>query len=198
MGLAEQKSMALTNLSPIIATIQSQPSWQDRRRFLQIISHWQEVVGASVAQQTRPTGIYRHVLQVAVSNSAWSQALVFERLRILGKLQPLLAKGMEPIVDIHFSTAKWSSFKSPVLSKEPLNSISELLRQHPSYISPRPLQIKERSLPPTTPIEAFQRLASIVKTQTATMPKCPKCKCATPLGELQRWGICSTCARREF
>ncbi|AFY73015.1 putative RNA-binding protein containing Zn ribbon [Synechococcus sp. PCC 7502] len=198
--------MSLTSLSPIIATIQAQPSWQDRRRFLQIISHWHTVVGASVAQQTRPTGIYRNVLQVAVANSAWSQALAFERLRILSKLQPLLLNGMEPIVDIHFSTAKWNAIKQPIKeslnsSQEPKKPIPELLIQHPSYISPKRLeasQVKQLPLPPSNALEAFHRLTAIVKTQNATMPKCPRCKCSTPQGELKRWQMCSTCVRQEF
>jgi len=193
--------MTLTNLLPALTKIQSQPNWQDRRRFLQIISHWQDIVGASVAQQTRPTGIYRDVLQVAVANSGWSQALAFERLRILSKLQPLLLKGMEPIVDIHFSTAKWNSFKpSDKEAPESIKPIPELLRQHPSYISPLQAspKIRQLPLPPSTALEAFQRLSSIVKTQTATMPKCPRCRCATPVGELKRWEMCSTCVRREF
>jgi predicted nucleic acid-binding Zn ribbon protein len=190
--------MSLTNLLPVIAKIQSQPNWQDRRRFLQIISHWHEVVGASVAQQTRPTGIYRAVLQVSVSSSAWCQALVFERLRILSKLQPLLPAGMEPITDIHFSTAKWHSLKASVESPESLTSVSELLLHHPSYIAPKTLKSTQLPLPPSTALEAFQRLSAIVKTQTATMPKCPRCRCAAPLGELRRWEMCSTCVRIGF
>jgi predicted nucleic acid-binding Zn ribbon protein len=190
--------MALTNLVPVIAKIQSQPNWQDRQRFLQIINRWHEVVGASVAQQTRPTGIYRHVLQVAVSSSTWSQALVFERLRILSKLEPLLPSGMEPIVDIHFSTAKWHSLKPTSKPAESAKPIPELLLLHPSYISPKILKTSQLNLPPSSPLEAFQRLTAIVKTQTATMPKCPRCRCATPLGELKRWEMCSTCIRIQF
>lgn len=190
--------MALTNLVPVIAKIQSQPNWQDRKRFLQIINRWHEVVGASVAQQTRPTGIYRQVLQVAVSSSTWSQALVFERLRILTKLQPLLPKGMEPITDIHFSTAKWHSLKTPI----PLTDstpVPEILLQHPSYISPtKSVEANQLMLPPSSALEAFQRLMAIVKTQSVCMPKCPRCKCAVPLGELKRWEMCSTCVRLEF
>jgi predicted nucleic acid-binding Zn ribbon protein len=190
--------MSLTSLLPIINKIQSQPNWQDRRRFLKITSLWHQLVGASVAKQTRPTGIYRHILQVAVSNSVWSQALAFERLRILSKLQPLLGHGMEPIIDIHFSTAKWNSpvKVAPEFVKPEL--IPEILLQHPSYIAPSPKSTSQLSIPPSSAMEAFERLRSIVKTQTATMPKCPRCRCATPLGELKRWEMCSTCIRREF
>jgi predicted nucleic acid-binding Zn ribbon protein len=199
--------VSLTSLSPVIAKIQSQPNWQERRRFLQIISHWQEVVGVSVALQTRPTGIYRQVLQVAVSSSAWSQALAFERLRILAKLQALQPSNAKAITDIHFSTAKWHSLSvatseiiSNSISKATLEQSppSELLTQHPSYVAPKPLQTIQLPLPPSSALEAFQRLAAIVKTQTATMPKCPRCRCAAPLGELKRWEMCSTCVRRDF
>jgi len=198
--------MALTNLIPTINKIQSQPNWQDRRRFLKIVSLWSKLVGESVAKQTRPTGIYRNILQVAVSSSAWSQALVFERIRIVSKLQPLLGSEMEPIVDIHFSTAKWSSPPKAITESpksETLQPLPEILIQHPSYIAPTPKKstkdhATQLNIPPSNPLEAFERLRSLVKDQTANMPKCPRCRCASPLGELKRWGICSTCVRRDF
>ncbi len=214
--------MALTNLLSVINKIQSQPSWQERQRLLQISSLWPEVVGASVAQQTRPTGIYRQVLQVAVSSSTWSQALVFERRRILNKLLPLLAPNLEPIVDIHFSTSKWKSGGESNMANAATNVlevIPEILLEHPCYIAPTKIHLQthlknhlkiqsqnlpqknpdqQLPMPPTSALEAFRRLSSIVKSQTLAMPKCPRCKAAAPDGELKRWQMCSTCVRKMF
>ena len=149
--------MGLTNLSPIIAKIQDQPNWYQRRLLLQITKQWSQIVGTAVSQQTRPTGIYRQVLQVAVANSAWSQALMFERRQILAKLQPYLNK--EAITDIHFSTAKWQTMSKPI-------AIPELLEHHPSYIAPHQHpQFIQLPLPPTDALNALQRLTQLVKTK---------------------------------
>lgn len=189
--------MALTNLSQVIGQIQTQEGWQQRRQFLLILEHWSRIVGESVAMQTRPTGIYRQVLQVAVSNSSWSQALTFERQRILKKLHPFLAGYPETVKDIHFSTAKWFSTKeerSPV----PVDP-SEFIKQHPSYISVKidlaPLSRSKADQPkePLDALTAFNRWANLVKSSTSSLPKCSRCQCPTPKGEITRWGMCRNC-----
>jgi predicted nucleic acid-binding Zn ribbon protein len=196
-------AMSLSTLGQVIDLIQSKESWQHHRQFLQIVEHWPHVVGESVAQQTRPSGVYRQVLQVAVSSSVWSQALVFERRRILAKLNPMLVGSAPPLADIHFSTAKWSSLPNQTTNKAGLGAVkasepSELMQQHPSFMqSPRSMP-QANANQPTTALEAFQRWSNAVKHSTAHLPKCPCCSCATPSGELSRWQMCRTCARHEF
>ena len=178
--------MSLTSLSQVIGNIQTHTNWQQQRRFLRILEHWSNIVGDSVAAQTRPTGVYREVLQVAVSTSVWSQALMFERLRILEKLHPLIAGMGEPIQDIHFSTAKWRSTLKKSSSYQPDS-------QHPSSIeiaTKKPQAIEK----PKDALEAFDRWAKMIGSNTASLPKCPMCKCPTPPGELARWQMCRACA----
>ncbi len=188
--------MTFSTLDQIIGKIQAQPSWQGRRHFLKVLEHWKHVVGDRVAIETQPTGIYRNILHVAASGSTWSQALTFERRRILDKLQHYLVN-YPPLEDIHFSTARWETGKkSRVLTPKP-QSKSDLFKRHPSYIPPTNVTLfakKNSPLPPETALEAFQRLANIVKKQTIHLPKCPKCHVPTPPGELERWQICRTCA----
>ncbi len=197
--------MSLNSLAQVIDRIQSQENWQHHRQYLQILEHWATAVGESVAEQTRPCGVYRQVLQVAVSSSVWSQALVFERRRILVKLNPKLVGSAPPLLDIHFSTAKWASPSKPInksnnpawaLTAEP--EPSELLKLHPSFVRSPQSSLPAHPRPPETALEAFQRWSAAVKHSTAHLPKCPYCSCPTPLGELSRWRMCRTCARQEF
>jgi predicted nucleic acid-binding Zn ribbon protein len=194
--------MSLNSLGQVIDRIQSQETWQHHRQYLQVIENWAAAVGESVAEQTRPCGVYRQVLQVAVSSSVWSQALVFERRRILAKLNPKLVGSALPLLDIHFSTAKWASPSKPIhkstsaLAAEP--ELSELIKQHPSFVRSPQSSLPANPLAPETAMEAFQRWANAVKHNTAHLPKCPCCSCPTPLGELSRWQMCRTCARHKF
>lgn len=195
--------MSLNSLSQVIDRIQLDEHWQHHRQYLQILEHWASVVGESVAEQTRPCGVYRQVLQVAVSSSVWSQALVFERRRILVKLNPKLVGTAPPLADIHFSTAKWASpsqplnkSNKPTLAKEP--EPSELMKLHPSFVRSPQSSLPTNPRAPETALEAFQRWSNAVKHSTAHLPKCPCCSCPTPLGELSRWQMCRTCARHKF
>jgi predicted nucleic acid-binding Zn ribbon protein len=194
--------MALNSLGQVIDRIQSQENWQHHRQYLQILEYWAVAVGESVAEQTRPCGVYRQVLQVAVSSSVWSQALVFERRRILVKLNPKLVGSAPPLLDIHFSTAKWASPSKPLnkptsgLAAEP--ELSELMKLHPSFVRSPQSSLPANPRAPETAMEAFQRWSNAVKHNTAHLPKCPCCSCPTPLGEISRWQMCRTCARHKF
>jgi predicted nucleic acid-binding Zn ribbon protein len=196
--------MSLNSLSQVIDRIQLDENWQHHRQYLQILGHWAAVVGESVAEQTRPCGVYRQVLQVAVSSSVWSQALVFERRRILVKLNPKLVGSAPPLLDIHFSTAKWASPSKPNQPNKSASApiaeteLSELMKLHPSFVRSPQSSLPTHPRPPETALEAFQRWSEAVKHSTAHLPKCPCCSCPTPLGELSRWRMCRTCARHEF
>jgi predicted nucleic acid-binding Zn ribbon protein len=180
--------MSLTGLSQVIGHIQSQTNWQQRNQFLQILQTWSEIVGVSVAGQTRPTGVYQQVLQVAVSSSVWSQALSFERIRILAKLNAQLAIA-PAIIDIRFSTAKWASKPKQLIRPD----LAEQLKQHPSYLSgTNPPEIVAK--PPEDALEAFDRWSALIKQRSAELPKCDRCACPSPAGEIARWKMCRACA----
>jgi predicted nucleic acid-binding Zn ribbon protein len=195
--------MSLNDLRQIVDSIQAHETWKHKRQFLQVIKHWELVVGSNVAAQTRPSGVYRQVLQVAVSSSVWSQALVFQRRSILAKLNPLLVGSAPPLVDIHFSTAKWASLPPQAVKTEVLDSVkasepTELMQKHPSFMrSPKPT-LKTPVSESETAVEAFLRWSNAVKHNTAHLPRCPCCSCPTPLGEIERWQMCRACARQRF
>jgi predicted nucleic acid-binding Zn ribbon protein len=194
--------MSLSDLGQIIDRLQAEETWKHKRQFLQVIKYWETVVGYNVAAQTRPSGIYRQVLQVAVSSSVWSQALVFQRRSIIAKINPLLVGSAPPLVDVHFSTAKWASLPPKVAKAEVIEPAkaepTELMQKHPSFVrSPQP-SANTPATAPETAMEAFLRWSNAVKQSTAHLPRCPCCSCPTPLGEMRRWQMCRNCARNRF
>ncbi len=194
--------MSLTGLPNILHGIQSRTSWQQRCQYLLIVEKWTELVGTTVAKQTCPIGVYQKSLQVAVSSSVWSQALTFERVRILAKINALLGSSDNlAIADIHFSTAKWAT------QQQTLKEQMVVAEDHPSYLPPvldhasanrqlKPnLKIKlEIPKPPVTASEAFQRWQDVMKLRTNQMPKCPRCDRPALTGEITRWQMCRVCA----
>jgi predicted nucleic acid-binding Zn ribbon protein len=192
--------MSLTGLPNILHDIQSRTSWQQRCQYLLIVEKWAEIVGESVAKQTCPIGVYQKVLQVAVSSSVWSQALTFERIRILAKVNALFGStGTFAIADIHFSTAKWAT------QQQTLKEQKVVAEDHPSYLPPaiapsnrkikQNLKIKlETPKAPETANEAFQRWQDVMKLRTHQMPQCPRCDRPALTGEMSRWQMCRVCA----
>ena len=193
--------MALSGLPNILHDIQSRTSWQQRCQYLLIVEKWADIVGESVAQQTCPIGVYQKSLQVAVSSPVWSQALTFERVRLLAKINTLLGRSNTlAIADIHFSTAKWATHQQTLKQSKFVN------QEHPSYLpaianeSPknkrqdRQDQLAETHKPPETASEAFQRWQSVMKLRTTQMPKCPRCDRPALTGEISRWQMCRVCA----
>jgi len=121
--------MSLTGLPNILHNIQSRTSWQQRCQYLLIVEKWADIVGESVAKQTCPIGVYQKSLQVAVSSPVWSQALAFERVRLLAKINQLLGSTNSfTIADIHFSTAKWATHQ------QMLQQSKVVTADHPSYL----------------------------------------------------------------
>lgn len=191
--------MPLTGLPNILHDIQSRTSWQQRGQYLLIVEKWADIVGESVAKQTCPIGVYQKSLQVAVSSPVWSQALAFERVRLLAKINALLGSTNSlAIADIHFSTAKWAT------QQQTLKEQKVVAADHPSYlpaiaIEPVNKKSKVQKLenipkPPETASEAFQRWQEVMKLRTTQMPKCPRCDRPALTGEISRWQMCRVCA----
>lgn len=183
--------MGFQSLPHLLNTISSQESWHQRQRFQQLLGCWLEVVGATVAAQTRPIAIQRQVLQVAASSSVWAQNLAFERHRILEKLNARLSFAL---TDIRFSTAHWQSD----FHRNQVENFSEtviLWREHPSRV----IKVQPRGHQPIArdPQTAFRNWAKTVRLQSQHLPLCPVCRCPTPEGELIRWSMCSLCQRQQ-
>jgi predicted nucleic acid-binding Zn ribbon protein len=161
-----------------------------------VVQCWPEVVGPIVAAQTRPLNLYRGVLKVATSSAAWSQNLVFERQRIITKLNQIAAL---TVTDIRFSPAQWHY--TPTTSFPGEQFQQELWQSHPSRTGDPPRRLARPKIDGehgATPLSAFQEWAQIMRSRSRQFPLCPQCQCPTPVGELERWQVCAICAAKQW
>lgn len=184
--------MTFQSLHRVLGNLEQQYG-PEARQFQQLLRHWPTVVGPIVAAQTRPVALQRGTLKVATSSTAWSQNLVFERQRILAKLQTYLP---DVILDIRFSTAQW-----PPTTGQPgeVDLQTRLRQSHPSYIATSSSHPTKAT--PETPLDAkaaFQHWAERMQARSRHLPQCPQCQCPTPPGELERWSVCAPCATRQW
>lgn len=206
--------MAFESIDHLLAHVEQQPTWRDRRPYLWLCQHWAEVVGAAVANHAQPTGYSRNVLYVAVSGAAWAQTLSFERQRLLAKIADRVPVPFRPpLADVRFSTARWSevqrstsSSSSAPRSATPSQATNQVTNQAISQRTspPAPSQPDGRSpaspdpapatIAPLDAKTAFDRWAARAKAQAQVLPRCPACDRPTPKTELDRWRVCSPCA----
>ncbi|MDX2243480.1 MAG: DUF721 domain-containing protein [Leptolyngbyaceae cyanobacterium bins.302] len=206
--------MSFKSLHHVLGGLQNQYQRQKRSQLQGVLQCWAEIVGPVVAVQTRPLNIYQGVLKVATSSAVWAQNLVFERQRILEKLNrtPSL-QGAEQITDIRFSPARWHEVPLTSFPGEQLQD--ELWQAHPSlYLgvgssgtaSPPPrhnsaqnsdLQESKRKTSEDA-ITAFRQWSVHMKGRSRQLPLCPECRCPTPPGELHRWSVCAICAAKGW
>jgi predicted nucleic acid-binding Zn ribbon protein len=187
--------MAFHSLNHVLGSLENQYKQREQQQLQQVFGHWQAIVGAVVASQTRPVSVQRGVLKVATSSAAWAQNLVFERQRILEKLNQVLPRSLK---DIRFSTAHWAEIPLATFPGE--QEQIALWQEHPSR-----LQSAEISLPnpeltasPDTPLLAFQNWEKVIRSRTKHLPRCPQCHSPTPIGELERWQVCAVCAAKRW
>jgi predicted nucleic acid-binding Zn ribbon protein len=190
--------MAFKSLHHVLGSFENQGGWQERQQFKRLVAYWPELVGPAVAGQTKPVAIQRGVLKVATSSPAWAQNLIFERQRILEKLNTQLTI---ELTDIRFSTAQWHSSRSDNSQTGNTGPASKLWQEHPSHVSDlNPVNYLPDPDPsrPKDPQTAFQAWSSLVQQRSQHLPACPQCRCPTPPGELQRWAVCSLCAAQQW
>jgi predicted nucleic acid-binding Zn ribbon protein len=185
--------MSFQSIDRVLGQLGDRYRAHDQQHSQRLLRAWVEAVGPVVAVQTRPISIYNEVLRVATSSSAWAQNLVFERQRILAKLNVLLAS---PLVDIKFSPAQWQEQPRSALSA---SLQAQLWQQHPSRMTTEVGQISvQRSEALTEPLQAFKHWGTLIRSRTQNMPVCPRCQCPTPPGELKRWALCSLCIAKQW
>jgi len=170
--------MSLDSLSQVLEQISRKPTWRRHKRLAVILQCWQELVGQDVARQTRPTGIFQEVLQVATSSAVWCQELSLQRSPILSKINQILLRThpQELLKDIHFSTVRWQQ-----------DTASPLTKSRPSSV------VLE---PPADALTAVQRLRQTLEQHKNC--QCPLCQSYTTPADLERWGVCRFCARQRF
>ncbi len=180
----------MQSIQTLMQTLEDSPQWRENAGLRRVLAQWPRLVGEAVAQHSRPTKIYRQVLQVSVSSSAWSQTLTFERSRILQKLHTTLPDTHTTIQDLRFATADWQRL---VQRSHPTQTLS--LNQHPSWAG----NVKSlRHTSPRSAKSAFQQWAQLKQTQLASQSQCPRCQTPCPTQEIQRWGICSVCMAQQW
>ncbi|MGI2903258.1 DUF721 domain-containing protein [Tolypothrix sp. VBCCA 56010] len=172
----------ILNLPEIQILLYQQP-------FKRLLKCWAEVVGSAIAAHTQPLSIQRDVLRVATSSAAWAQNLTFERQRLLVKLNEKLP---DPLVDIHFSTAGWKRPQDKANQQKTLSPC-----EHPSYLGDETRKERDRA-PTKNTNAAFENWAKKMQRRSHNLPICPQCQSPTPPGEIQRWGVCSICATKQF
>lgn len=134
--------------------------------------------------------IQRDVLRVATSSAAWAQNLTFGRQSLLVKLN---AKLPTPLVDIRFSTNGWQ-----LQPETEYQELEVLPHDHPSYLGDVISSAPKDTAITDCAIAAFENWAKANQVRSHGLPLCPQCQCPTPPGELQRWGVCSFCAAKQF
>ncbi len=188
-------SSTMKSLRHVLGQLEDRYILQERKQFQKLCLFWPEIVGEIVAAQTRPVAIRQGVLQVATSSAAWAQNLVFERRRILEKLNHQL---LLQLVDIRFSTSQWHTLPLPVLNTYGAD-LEQVWQNHPSRLP------TERSLPQvpgqsshSSALQNYQRWATKVQLSRQHLPLCPACQAPTPPEELARWSICAHCAAKQW
>ncbi|MGI0485095.1 DUF721 domain-containing protein [Pantanalinema rosaneae CENA516] len=166
----------------------------DQKPLQRVLGHWEDIVGSVVAAQTRPLAIQRGVLRVATSSAAWANNLVYERQRILDKLNTKLGLNL---ADIRFSSAEWYSHQETV-SAPGTEQQQQLWQEHPSRLSDQSPAVSHRASEPADAIAAFRDWAKAMRARSYQLPLCPQCHCPTPPGELERWQVCAHCATKQW
>ncbi len=175
--------MPFAPITRVLHQLQEDPAWDEMQAFQVILQAWDAVVGEIVARQAQPVGIIPgNKLQVAVASGAWAQTLMFERLRILGKLNQHLKT---PLADICFSQRGW-----PVKIKRFDRSTSNAPHTSTRLTRPTPAQ-------PASAQAAFQQWSDSVQKFSQRLPLCPCCACPTPRPELDLWRMCGLCSVRQ-
>ncbi len=179
--------MAFTSLTQLVKTFERHPARRQQQQFQQLLGVWAEVVGSAVAAKAYPIALRQQRLVVATANPVWAQTLAFERHHILKKLLQRFPD--LPCKDIQFSTAQWRSPSSEsVAAPAPW-------RDHPSRV--KSCATPPKALPKSA-AEAFQAWEVAVRSRSQGLPICPRCRCATPAGELERWSMCSLCVAQTW
>ncbi len=130
------------SLHHILDVIENQPGWEVQQQFRLILAQWSGVVGATVADHTRPTGIDRSVLWVATSSPIWAQELTFKRHLILQKLNERYKRD-----------ENLSKSPSETLSDKPLGGkLESNLSSNLNNLDDRLLPLRKHSLPKNPPL----------------------------------------------
>lgn len=183
----------LDPLKNAISSWEQSHASQHYREFQLILSRWADVVGEEVASHAQPISLQGQVLRVATSSSTWSQTLMFERTRIVAKLNAMLSLNL---TDMRFQPGKVDATAAKSPEEAAMSKVQAEVRSHPSWVASSPATPPPQ--PPTTPKEAFDRWSKRMIQRSSALADCPRCHCPTPPGELERWTVCSFCVSHDW
>jgi len=111
-----------------------------RREDNHLCSLWRQVVGETIAQNTRPLRMERGVLHVCVASSVWLQELRFLKEEILERFNGV--SRLVPLEDIRFVQGEVKKENPPGVGKDPLPfKVKDLLTPRDHRIMTESLQV---------------------------------------------------------
>ncbi|UOO10648.1 MULTISPECIES: DUF721 domain-containing protein [unclassified Synechocystis] len=179
-----EHTMGLNNLEQLLGRLGRSPGWEQLRRYQLVKEAWQKVIDPRFHDCTKPLGIQREVLTVAVISPALAQNLQLQRINLLAQLNRELP---EPLADLRFSPLHWHQQHS---GKPP-----EASAPMPRPAPPSPGDRREKV---TSATEALDQWLTTLKRRAEVLQPCPQCGSAVNPGEIERWGRCSVCARQPW
>ncbi|MBE9240138.1 DUF721 domain-containing protein [Synechocystis salina] len=176
--------MGLNNLDHLLGHLRRSPGWEQLRRYQLVKEAWQKVIDPRLQDCTKPLGIQRSVLTVAVISPALAQNLQLQRINLLAKLNRELT---EPLEDLRFSPLHWHQQHS--------GKLPEASAPMPRPAPPPPGDRREKV---TSAAEALEKWLTTLKERAEVLQSCPQCGSAVNPGEIERWGCCSVCATKPW
>jgi len=182
--------MGLNGIQSLLRHLQRQPGWEALRRYQRVQVAWQKVMDPRLLSLTRPLGVQRQVLTIAVVSPALAQNLQLQRLSLLKQLnEELDQESEEALTDLRFSALLWHQRRSPA-SSPTLENAAPL---------PRPIVPPPPPRPPAQNVnEALTRWLHTLERRSPLLAECPQCESPVTAAELERWSVCRACARSRW
>jgi predicted nucleic acid-binding Zn ribbon protein len=182
--------MSFNSLEQLIQKLLLAPEWEKQRHYLLARDCWYKTVNAKIARYTRPLSLDRQILFIATQSAPWSQTLSLQRHQLLKKLNSQLSF---ILVDLRFSPVNWQE-REIVTETQTIAAHPSSIVSNPSLERPEnPVKIQNELHIGKTPSEALEQWLATIKARSQSLPTCPCCHTPTPMGELERWGICAYC-----
>jgi predicted nucleic acid-binding Zn ribbon protein len=185
--------MTFNSLEQTIQKLLLAPEWEKQRYYLLARDCWYKTVNAKIAHHTRPLSVDRQILYVATQSAPWAQTLSLQRDRLLKQLNSQLPF---TLLELRFSTVNWQVKQSDRPQETIASRPSSIVLPNSPETPAKPLNSENKleELPcGKTPPEALERWLRIIEIRSQSLPLCPCCHVATPVGELERWGVCAYC-----
>lgn len=169
----------MLELSRSLPQVLQQMNLGERLREGRIMDLWADVVGATVAERSRPVKCRDGVLTVAVSSSVWLQQLTMMRQEIVRLFAERIGKGA--ITEIVFTARGWSERdEDPILPTLKPRTVAKLTLDKPL---PAPQQQHLEAAVREIPDEALRERAARMIAKAQLRQEALKAKGWQPCGQ---------------